>query len=179
MEANSKHFDKNLIDWIRIHLNKGYSVNYIRNYLLNYGYTVDDVDRAIDIAKGNEKKHIKKLYAFYFSLVGGLLIMIDSILRIFDINIPINQYVGFLAPLFNIQFVNAIMSNIDFLSFVFGFMVGLLFMVNSLLLIDEEKAINGAAFSLVLSIISFMTVNGFYIGFFFGIISMVLGFIKK
>jgi len=38
---------KELIDYIRTYINKGYPQNYIRNYLINYGYSANDVDDAL------------------------------------------------------------------------------------------------------------------------------------
>jgi len=38
---------KELIDYIRTYVNKGYPTSYIRNYLINYGYGADEVDNAL------------------------------------------------------------------------------------------------------------------------------------
>lgn len=171
--------NKELINWIKIHLDKGYSPEYIRRYLLDHGYTIDDIDKAINAARGKEEVKKRRVYGFYFSLIAGLLILLDSISSIFGYMLPLRDYLGVLAGIFRMGLIEMVKQQLGFFTLMLGMAVGILFMINSLLLVDESRARSGGIFSLMLSITSFFTVNGFYLGFVSGVVSGILGVLRR
>ena len=175
--------DRRLVEWIKVQLSQGYTTDYIRRYLIDNGYMIKDVDDSIAAALGKGEKNVesgpKKMYAFYFTLVAGFFVLLESVSLAFNYKLPIADFLSFLDVLFKIGFVESLRNQLDYFRIIFGVISGILLMVNSMLMSVRDKAFMGSVFALLLMLVSYITVTGFYLGFILALVSAILGFLGK
>ncbi|RLI99332.1 MAG: hypothetical protein DRP03_03765 [Candidatus Aenigmatarchaeota archaeon] len=172
--------NKELVNWIKIQMSYGYSLDYLRNYLLQKGYPAKDVEDAISIiCKNKESKGAQsKGFARYFSLLAGILILINAVLITLNTTLRARFYFPSIQDL-SIGFIEEMRSAVLPFLPIFGLAVGVLFIVNSFLLSNYERALRGGIFSLMLLAVSIVTVDGFIIGVLLALVSAILGILRK
>lgn len=176
-----------IVTYIKNQLNAGFSEDEIRAALRDQGWPENEINEAFNVTRGfapsapktlKEEKIGKATAGFVLSFLGGMLIFINSILaRFLPSVIDSLSQLDIFRIIGNDFFVNSL--GIADTLWLFGIALGVIVIISSILIYKPGKERIGGIVVLIVSLISLVSISGFFAGSMFGIIGGILAMAKK